>query len=266
MKKTLIRIGVLALALAAVVLLHKQVQKEAAEAEAAAHPEIEEEEEPMQSLSVISIDNGVTLGRMEENPDGGVTVTVKKEDGEEASYWFKDVAIDSWYASAVNFVVSAGLMTGPGEDPYFQPEYGVLREAFAAILYRYASGQPVKPRYQFADVEQDKWYIDVINWVTNERLMTGLVSDEGTIFGIGQYMTCEQALVGLYRLAGTPETDGSLTDYPYASKVSESGRNAVDWAWDNGLITEVECVWYPTQAISRAQVALLLMRYSDMSG
>ena len=78
-------------------------------------------------------------------------------------------------------------------------------------------------------------------------------------------MTCEQALIGLYRVAGEPETDGSLTDYPYAAKVSESGRSAVDWAWKNGLITEVECVWYPTQAISRAQVALLLMRYSAMA-
>ena len=38
------------------------------------------------------------------------------------------------------------------------------------------------------------------------------------------------------------------------------------WAWNNGLITEKECVWYPTQAISRAQVALLLMRYDTLIG
>ena len=64
----------------------------------------------------------------------------------------------------------------------------------------------------------------------------------------------------------TVATGGTLDDYPYAPKVSESGRDAVTWAWNNGLITEKECVWYPTQAISRAQVALLLMRYDTLIG
>ena len=62
----------------------------------------------------------------------------------------------------------------------------------------------------------------------------------------------------IYRLAGEPTVSGTLDDYPYAPKVSESGRDAVTWAWNNGLITEKECVWYPTQAISRAQFVTIL--------
>lgn len=266
MKKLLIRIGLLALALLVVVLLHSRVKQEAEQA-AQTTTGMEGQAEPsVQSMAVMRVDDGgVTLGRMEES-NGGVQITVPKDDGTEAVYTFRDVAIDSWYADAVNFVVSAGLMTGVGDEPYFQPEYGMLRESFAAILYRYADGEPVEPKYRFDDVDEDKWYYGMISWVVNERLMTGLTDPSGSVtFGVGEYMTCEQALIGLYRLAGEPETDGSLADYPYAAKVSESGRSAVDWAWKNGLITEVECVWYPPQAISRAQVALLLMRYSAMT-
>ena len=265
MKKTLIRIGLLALALLVVVLLHKRVKLEAEQAVEAASDTTEQTEQSVQSMSVMRVDDGVTLGRMEEL-DGGVRITVAREDGTESVYTFRDVAIDSWYADAVNFAVSARLMTGVGDEPYFQPEYGMLRESFAAILYRYAGGEEVAPKYRFEDVDPDKWYYGMISWVVNERLMTGLTDPSGSVtFGVGEYMTCEQALIGLYRLAGEPETDGSLADYPYAAKVSESGRSAVDWAWKNGLITEVECVWYPPQAISRAQVALLLMRYSAMT-
>ena len=268
MKKLLKRIALIALATAVVLFLHSRVKQEMEEAageKVSADETLQTAETAAdeQSLTVMRLGEGVTLGTVAENAErGGIDVTVPQRDGTQTTYTFTDVAIDSWYANAVNFVVSAGLMTGSDAADCFQPEYGMQRESFATLLYRYTNGTPVEPQYHFDDVEADKWYYDAVNWVTNERLMTGL---ESTTFGVGSYLTCEQALIGLYRVAGEPETDGSLTDYPYATKVSAAGRDAIDWAWKNGLITEDECVWYPPQAISRAQVALLLMRYSTMA-
>ena len=266
MKKLVKRVVLLALAVLAVILIHNRVQQEAEEAAKAA-AELEQaaqQEEPddAQSMSVIRLGDDIVLGRIEENAEGGIHVIATAEDGSEEIHTFTDVAYDSWYANAVNFVVSTGLMTGVGDDPIFQPEYGMLRESFASILYRFTNGTPVAPRQHFEDVPPDSWYYDAVAWVTNQGLMTEI--DPG-VFGVGEYMTCEQALVGLYRVAGEPNTDGSLLNYPYASKVSDYGRSAIDWAWKSGLITEDECVWYPPQAISRAQVALLLMRYSAMA-
>ena len=198
---------------------------------------------------------------MRENTErGGVDVVVTNADGTQTTYTFTDVAIDSWYADAVNFVVSAGLMNGNAADLTFRPEYGMLRESFALAIYRFAGGETPAKRVTFEDVADGQWYQDAISWVVNEGL---LMPAEENVFGVGKYMTCEQAIVGLDRLAGEPETDGSLADYPYAAKVSGYGRSAMDWAWKNGLITEVECVWYPTQTISRAQIALLLQRFSE---
>lgn len=259
------QIALLALAVAAVFFIYERVKKETAEAAAKkALGESEQQEEvqkpeSVQSMDVMRMGESVTLGRIAENTErGGVDVTVT-ENGAEKTYTFTDVAIDSWYTDAVNFAVSAGLMTGIGSEPIFHPEFGMTRETFAAILYRFTHGSPVESNERFEDVPEDAWYYDAVSYVTNRRLLTAL---KPGIFGVGEFMTCEQALIGLYRVAGEPETDGSLENYPYAAKVSDSGRSAVDWAWKNGLITEVECVWYPTQAISRAQVALLLMRYS----
>ena len=264
-KSLIKRVVLLALAVAAVLFLHDRVKKEREEAAKNTMGETDqvEPQAPVEtkSMDVLRMGDGVTLGRVEENAERGGVDVIVMEDGAEKVYTFTDVAADSWYTSAVNFAVSAGLMTGVGDAPRFRPEYGMSRETFAAILYRCTHGTPVEPNERFEDVPEDAWYYDAVSYVTNRRLMTALSPG---IFGTKEYMTCEQALIGLYRVAGEPETDGSLEDYPYAAKVSDSGRNAVDWAWKNGLITEVECVWYPPQAVSRAQVALLLMRYSTM--
>lgn len=264
-KRLLKRIALLALAVAAVFLLHDHVkkEKEAAKLTTVAEQVEDVQEADTQSMSVLRVGDGVTLGQLRENTErGGIDVVVTAADGSEEVHTFTDVSIDSWYTNAVNFTVSTGLMTGVGDQPIFQPEYGMLRESFASILYRFTHGEPVEPRSHYEDVPEGSWFYDAVSWVTNERLMMAL---DPPRFGVGEYMTCEQALICLYRVAGSPETDGSLTDYPYAAKVSEIGKNAVDWAWKNGLITEDECVWYPPQAISRAQVALLLMRMSAMS-
>ena len=232
--------------------------------EAETQPLSNGEEAVTAALAVLNINESVHLGRVSQNPDGpGIRIVIDSENGPSTTYVFEDVAIDSWYADAVNFAVSAGLMTGVSADqPVFHPEYGIMRESVAMILYRFANGQPAKPRYSFSDVVEGEWYYNAVNWAANQQYMTALESSE---FGIGKYMTVEHALICIYRLAGEPDTDATLMDYPYAMKVSDAGRNAVSWAWENGLITEVECVWYPTQAISRAQIALLLMRYSIMA-
>lgn len=201
------------------------------------------------------------LGTMTANESGGVDITVTA-DGPQTTYTYTDVAPDAWYADAVNYVVSTGVMSGDDTQHLFQPEYGVERSQFAVIMYRFAGGTPTEEDAEFSDLAGDEWYYEYVEWMVGKGLMGG----NGGAFNPSDFLSCEQAIIVLYRLAGEPTVSGTLDDYPYAPKVSESGREAVIWAWNNGLITEKECVWYPTQAISRAQVALLLMRYDALIG
>ncbi len=203
------------------------------------------------------------LGTMTATEDGGVQIAVAAADGAETVYTYTDVSVDDWYADAVDYVVSTGVMSGNDEQKLFQPEYGVERAQFAVIIYRFAGGEPTTEKTDFSDLVGDEWYYDYVNWMVAKKLMSGR---DGGAFDPSGFLSCEQALIVLYRLAGEPEIKGTLEGYPYAPKVSDSGRDAVTWAWNNGLITEKECVWYPTQAASRAQVALLLMRYDAAFG
>lgn len=256
MKRNIRRILLLALVLLALVALRVRSEKKA-DAQAV--------DEPGQDAAVMAVSGAekeLKLGKVVANTArGGIDLTITAEDGTPTTYTFTDVEPDAWYTRAVNFAVSAGLMNGVAEKELFQPEYGVTRELFAVIIYRLADGGASDTVARFEDVEADRWYSDAVNWTVGQGLLAGKSEKE---FGIGDFVTCEQALIVLHRLAGEPKSDATLENYPYAPKVSAYGADAVKWAWGTGLITEKECVWYPTQAISRAQVALLLMRYSAM--
>jgi len=268
MKQWIARAVLLLLVLAVGVLVFDRVREsalaDAARSDAVTTLSVQSEEprEPGESVQqpVIALDR-VPLGSVSENPEGGVTILGTAPDGGTVSHTFTDVLMDSWYRDAVNYAVTSGLMEGM-EEQRFRPEYGVLRASFATILYRYANGTPVEPQNSFDDVAEDDWYHDAVHWAANNGYMTGL---SASAFGAETYLTCEQALIGLHRLAGEPETNATLENYPYAPKVSDFGRDAVAWAWGNGLISETDCVWYPPQAISRAQVAQLFLRYFAMN-
>ena len=204
----------------------------------------------------------IPLNPIKENEGGGIIITRTKEDGTTEEFLFTDVEADGWYADAVNYVVSVGLMNGSEDGPIFLPDYGIQRLEFAIVLYRFAGGTEESFRHKFIDMETPDWYDKYVAWVTNHGYMNG--KEDGSFDPFG-YLSCEEALIVLYRLAGEPKPKGTLENYPYAPKVSEFGLDAVTWAWNSGLIVEQECVWYPTQTISRAQVALLFTRYSRMA-
>lgn len=205
--------------------------------------------------------SALEMGTLTAREEGGIEIAVTNEDGTQTQYVYRDVEAEEWYAEAVNYVVSTGVMSGDDVQQLFQPDYGVARAQFAVIVCRFAGGEPTKGKLSFSDLTGKEWYYGHVGWMVEQGLMGGR---DGGAFDPEGFLSCEQALIVLYRLAGEPDITGTLEGYPYAPKVSDSGHDAVTWAWNNGLITEKECVWYPTQAVSRAQVALLLMRYAAM--
>ena len=224
--------------------------------------------EPDAAQPVVELPAEKLMGEVTALPDGsGVTITVKK-DGEQTVHTFVDVQADDWCLDAVNYVVSNGLMNGtldPDGTERFRPDFGMTRAQFAMILYRFVGGEPVaSPRRTYTDVPDYEWYYDCVNWADSNGYITGKAGAD--TFGVNEYFSCEEVLMVLHHVAGDPASNASLEDYPYAPKVSERGLSAVRWAWETGLIAEDECVWYPTQAISRAQIALLLMRYDQLIG
>ena len=132
------------------------------------------------------------LGTMIANESGGVGITVTA-DGLQTTYTYTDVAPDAWYADAVNYVVSTGVMSGDDAQQLFQPEYGVERSQFAVIMYRFAGGTPTAEDAEFSDLAGDEWYYEYVKWMVGKGLMGG----NGGAFNPSGFLSCEQAIIVL---------------------------------------------------------------------
>ena len=96
---------------------------------------------------------------------------------------FSDVASGDWYAQAVNWAASVGVVNG-FDDGTFQPNTAISREQLAAILMNYAQykGQDVSARATL-DTYNDataisSWANDVMSWAVAEGLLTGVTNDQ----------------------------------------------------------------------------------------
>ena len=94
---------------------------------------------------------------------------------------FSDVAASDWYATAVNWAASEGIVGGFG-DGTFQPNSPITREQMASILYRYAEykGVDVSARAElsgYADAPSP-WAADVMQWAVAEGLLAGVTDDQ----------------------------------------------------------------------------------------
>ena len=94
---------------------------------------------------------------------------------------FTDVADDAWYADAVLWANTNGIVSGYGEG-LFGPNDNITREQMAAILYRYAEFKG----YDVSEIDNLEAYIDVdyvsdwalagMEWAVGEKLITGMTA------------------------------------------------------------------------------------------
>ena len=111
---------------------------------------------------------------------------------------FSDVDADDWYAQAVNWAASEGIVGGFG-DGTFAPNAPITREQMASILYRYSdykgmdvSARADLSRYSDAAAIGD-WATDVLSWANATGLITGMSAD--TIVPQGEATRAQTAAV-----------------------------------------------------------------------
>ena len=94
---------------------------------------------------------------------------------------FNDVDGSAWYAEAVRWAASEGIVTGVSATE-FAPNAEITREQLAAILYRYA-GAPVGGGMavsEFTDgASVSDYAADAVTWALSEGILTGM--GDGTL-------------------------------------------------------------------------------------
>ena len=110
----------------------------------------------------------------------------------------------------------------------------------------------------FRDVSEDSWCYDAVEYAYEKNLMTGVSADT---FAPNGTCTRAQLVTILYRLAGSPGTDGaSFSDVTAGTWYTD----AAAWASANGIVTGyADGSFAPNEAVTREQLAAILYRYAQ---
>ena len=151
---------------------------------------------------------------------------------------FSDVPADAWYAPAVKYAVSKGLMKGTGDDT-FDPEGPVTRATVITVLYRAAGSPAVTGDCPFTDLTDD-WYKAAVPWAYETGVTNG-TSD--TTFSPDKDITLEQLVTLFYRFekaaGGDVSKSADLSAYPNADSIHSWAKDAVAWAAGMGVVNPV---------------------------
>ena len=94
---------------------------------------------------------------------------------------FADVGADDWYATAVNWAASAGVVSGTG-DGNFSPNAAITREQLAAMLMNYSAwkGEDVSARADLSvySDQPSAWATETMSWAVAEGLISGVTADQ----------------------------------------------------------------------------------------
>ena len=94
---------------------------------------------------------------------------------------FTDVAADDWYATAVNWAASEGIVGGFGDDT-FAPNDPITREQLAAMLMKYAQykGLDTTARADLSGYTDapSTWASEAVQWAVAEGLLAGVTDDQ----------------------------------------------------------------------------------------
>jgi hypothetical protein len=170
---------------------------------------------------------------------------------------FTDVAGGSWYYTAVAFVNQKNLFNGTGDGSTFSPDGTMTRSMFATVLHRYYDTPAPAGAAPFDDIPANDWYSDAVAWAYEQGHMNGT---GGNKFSPEGEISLEQMLTVLWRCAGSPQPSAALpTDL---GPVSTWAADAVRWAGETGLLTDVGGALTAQGAATRAQVAGILKNFA----
>ncbi len=186
-------------------------------------------------------------------------------DSVDLDFWFEpvlfcDINESDWYYEDVTAAYNAGIVTGVSATA-FSPNTTATRGQVVTMLYRMAGEPSWSAAASFTDLTQS-YYRDAVYWAAENGIVNGFSE---TTFGPGESITREQLLTILYRMAGSPATEGGLEGYTDAGDVQSWAADAMAWAVETGVVTGYEDgTLRPQRTATRAEVCTLIMRYAAL--
>ena len=192
-------------------------------------------------LDYITVDGERISGTTFKMPDHDVTVRVTFSDSDALP--FTDVSAGQWFYDAISYVYTNGMMEGDSATT-FNPDGQMTRAMFWAVL----------GRIDGATITGANWVETARSWAMAEGVSDGTNPND--------YVTREMMVTMLWRYAGEPASEESLSGYSDAANVSDWAAEAMSWALETGVIEGVTATTLqPQGTATRAQCATIFMRY-----
>ena len=180
---------------------------------------------------------------------------------------FTDVSDTDWCYDAVAYVHERGIMNGYSQDT-FGPQNRLSRAQLAQILYN-LEGRPQTDSVSgsYGDLTPGAWYEDAISWAVKSGVLSG--------YGDGnmrpnQAVSRQQLAAMLYRYAQHKGNDVSqsadLDGFQDRDQVAAYAQAPLQWAVAAGIVNGTSAdTLSPNGSASRAQTAVMLMRFCDFT-
>ena len=172
---------------------------------------------------------------------------------------FDDLLPGAWYYPEVRQAMEKDLFQGLGRRT-FAPQQYMTRAMVVQVLYKLAGSPQVQTTAEFSDVAEDVWYADAVNWAVQKNIIKGISSDA---FAPDVPMTRQDLAAVLWRYAGSPATEEDLDNFRDAGQVAPYARTAIAWMVEKGHLQGSDSSLLPAKALSRAEAAAILLRYSQ---
>lgn len=174
---------------------------------------------------------------------------------------FEDVSAGIWFEQAVEFVSEKGLMSGTGNNR-FSPGTPMSRAMLAAVLYRLDGSPAHSEPCRFTDVPQNAYYRQAVAWAAEQEIVSGI---GGGRFAPERNISRQDLAVMLYRYGNHKGyalvSSDDLSRFSDQTQVAGYARQAMEWAVGAGILQGDAGKLMPTGSATRAQVAVMLMRF-----
>ncbi len=173
--------------------------------------------------------------------------------------------IQHWAKEDILFAAERELMLGM-ENGLFQPDEGMTRGMFAAVLARlYLADVSLVQTSGFIDVLPGAYYEKAVSWAAEKRIVQGV--GEGK-FAPDALITREELAIMFYSAAQVQGMDVSkraaVGGFKDGAEVSSWAEDAISWAVGTGLLQGDEHQKLnPKAYATRAEMAVLLRRFIE---
>jgi hypothetical protein len=155
---------------------------------------------------------------------------------------------------AVEYLVEAGIVSGKTDSEFF-PNDKVTREEFVKMLVLALNLYEEGFISEFTDVTEKDWYYNYVLSGVN----AGLIKGYGNIFGVGDYITREDASVILYRAIDKNKLNTvNNINYTDEKDISDYAVEAVKMLTAADFMSGINGIFAPKEYMTRATSANLI--------